>query len=342
MKLLISFLFFIFFSFNLKAQIGGENVYEFLNLTTSSRQVALGGEVLTLLDDVNQPIWNPSTINSNLDNHLSVNYSSYLAGINIGSVSYAREISRRFGTIQSNISYLNYGSFIEADEQGNETGTFNASDIAVSLGYSYNIPYTNFFLGANIKFINSNISNFSSFGIASDFGILYYSPYKPFSVTLVVRNFGTQIKSFNGQNERLPFSVALGGSYQLEYVPLKWYGTITNLQEWNISIENPSNQTTDLEGNVTNENIGFFDNALRHFVIGAELFPESLINLRVGYNFRRAAELKLQNARTFSGISVGFGIKMNRFKFNYAYSKYHSASNASTFSLEIDLNSDRR
>jgi len=31
---------------------------------------------------------------------------------------------------------------------------------------------------------------------------------------------------------------------------------------------------------------------------------------------------------------------MNKLKFNYAYSKFHSASNASTFSLEIDL--DRR
>ena len=57
----------------------------------------------------------------------------------------------------------------------------------------------------------------------------------------------------------------------------------------------------------------------------------------MGYNFRRAAELKLQNVRTFGGISFGFGIQMNRLKFNYAYSKFHSASNASTFSLEIDL-----
>ena len=30
-------------------------------------------------------------------------------------------------------------------------------------------------------------------------------------------------------------------------------------------------------------------------------------------------------------------IKMNKLKFNYAYSRYHSAANASTFSLQIDL-----
>ncbi|MEN8827859.1 MAG: penicillin-binding protein, partial [Flavobacteriales bacterium] len=62
--------------------------------------------------------------------------------------------------------------------------------------------------------------------------------------------------------------------------------------------------------------------------------------IRAGYNFKRARELALQNVRTFSGVSLGFGVKMNKFKFNYAYSKFHAAANASTFSLLINL--DRR
>lgn len=342
MRLILFFLFiFLFSPFFVKAQIGGENVYQFLNLPTSARQIALGGEVLTLMDDINQPIWNPAVLNIDLDRKLSVNYSSYLGGINIGSVSYARELSRRFGMIHGSIKYLDYGTLIEADEQGIETGTFKSNDIAISIGYSYNFPKSNFYFGANLKFINSNISSYSSNGVATDLSLLYYNYYKPFSFTLVVRNLGTQISTFNGVKENLPLKISFGGSYQLEYVPLKWYATIDNLQKWDVSFSNPSNQTTDLEGNVTKENIGFIGNSLRHFVIGAELFPKSLINVRLGYNFRRAAELKLQNARTFSGISFGFGIKMNRFKFNYAYSKFHAASNASTFSLEIDLDNGR-
>lgn len=336
----IFFSVFLFSICSLKAQVGGEVVYQFLNLSTSARQIALGGEVLTLLDDVNQPIWNPSVINEDIDNKISVNYTSYLAGINIGSLSYAKFVSRRFGTIHGSIKYIDYGSLIGADELGNEIGNFNASDIAISVGYAINIPHTNFFIGSNLRVINSSISNFSSTGVSTDLAILYNSPYKPFVITLVARNIGTQIKTFNGEKESLPFNLALGGSYKLEHVPLKWYGTIDNLQTWNISVPNPSDQTTDLEGNVTNENVGFIGNAIRHFVIGAELFPESALNIRLGYNFRRSAELKLQNVRTFSGFSYGFGIKMNKLKFNYAYSKFHSAANASTFSLLIDL--DRR
>lgn len=323
------------------SQVGGESVFQFLNLTSSSRQVALGGEVLTLMDDVNQPIWNPSVINPELDRQLSVNYTSYLADINIGSASYAHVISRRFGTIHGSIKYLNYGTLIEADEDGNETGTFKANDIAVSVGYAFNLPWTNVYMGFNAKLINSTISNFTSNGVATDVAILYYSPYKAYSFTIVARNMGAQIQSFDGTNERLPFKVAIGGSYKLKYVPLKWHVTLDNLQQWNVAVPNPSNQTSDLEGNVTEEKISFFTNAIRHIVVGAELFPDSAINLRAGYNFRRASELKLQNARSFSGISFGFGIRMNKFRFNYAFSKFHAATSSSTFSLQFDLDKRR-
>ena len=191
-------------------QVGGESVYQFLNLSTSARQVALGGEVLTLVDDINQPIWNPAVISEEIDNKFSANYSSYLAGINVGSVSYAKTISRRFGTIHGSIKYLDYGTLIGADEEGNETGNFGASDIAISVGYAFNLPWTNLYLGTNIKLINSNISNFTSTGIAADIALFYNSPYKTFNVTLVARNVGTQIKSYNGVIEKLPFKYTPG------------------------------------------------------------------------------------------------------------------------------------
>lgn len=319
----------------------GETVYNFLNTSTSARQVALGGKVLTFIDNVNQPIFNPATINLDIDRKLSANYTSYLAGISMGSLSYAHRFNRSTNPFHFNATYINYGTFIEANENGNETGTFNASDIAISVGYSYNIPQSNFYIGANLKYINANIANYSSSGIAGDIAVIYYSKNIPYIITIVARNIGTQITTFNSTKEHLPFEVAIGGSYRLENVPLRWYATIDNLQKWQVGFANPSNSVTDLEGNTTQENISFLDNAFRHFIVGAELFPESAINLRIGYNFRRGKELQLQNIRSFGGLSFGFGLKMNKIKLNYAYSKFHSASNVSSFSLEIDLNRNR-
>jgi hypothetical protein len=51
------------------AQVGGESTYQFLNLVSSPRQAALGGKVLTNVDfDVTQALYNPATINVEMDN----------------------------------------------------------------------------------------------------------------------------------------------------------------------------------------------------------------------------------------------------------------------------------
>jgi len=320
------------------SQTGGESLFNFLNLSSSARQTALGGNVLTILDNVNQPIWNPSTINNSMDNNLAVNYVNYLSDVTITSVAFAHMIDRQIGTFHTSISYLNYGKFIGADEMGVETGTFRAYDFMLSFGYSYNILNSDFHVGANVKVINSVIDNYSSFGIGGDFALLYSNEYTPYVFTVVVRNLGYQLTVYDSDREKLPLQVNLGASYKLENVPLTWYFTIDNLQQWQLAYSNPSNQTVDLNGNITQEKISFFDNAIRHFSVGAELFSKGAFNLRFGYNFRRAKELKFVDQRSFAGFTAGFGLKMNKFKLNYSFSKYHPASNSSTFSLLINLN----
>ena len=335
MKIVIRLVFLM--SFVSYSQVGGESVFNFLNVSTSARQAALGGKVITLLDDVNQALWNPSTINLEMDNQLGVNYLNFLTDINYASVSFAHMINRNFGTLHGGIIYANYGEFIEADENGVETGTFKAYDLALSVGYAFQILDTDFYAGANLKVINSVIHNYSSFGLATDLGLTYTNEYVPYVFSLAIRNLGTQITTFDGTQEKMPLEILFGTSYRLENVPIKLYLTLDNLQKWNVAKPNPSNSETDLNGNVTTEDIGFLNNTMRHFVIGAELFPSSAFNIRVGYNFRRAKELQLNDIRTFAGFSAGFGLKMRRIKLNYAFTKYHPAENSSTFSLIIDM-----
>ena len=72
-------------------------------------------------------------------------------------------------------------------------------------------------------------------------------------------------------------------------------------------------------------------------VLGAELFPKKGFNLRLGYNFRRGEELRILEQRNFSGISLGFGLKIKKIKFNYSYSRYTLAGNTSLFGLTINF-----
>lgn len=325
------------FSLSISAQIGGEEVYTFLNMPTSARQAALGGSTLTLLDEVNQPQWNPAVITPEIDNKLALNYINYLGDINYFSGHYAHMFNRHFGSLYGNLTYLNYGKFIAADEEGVETGTFKAYDMALTIGYAYQVPRTDFYVGANAKVIHSVIEKYNSMGIAGDFGIMYHDVHSPYTFAVAVRNIGTQLVAYDNTLEKLPLRISAGWSYRLEHVPLKVYTTFDNLQQWKLAHSNPSDATTDLEGNVVENEPGFLNNAIRHVVIGAELFPESGFNLRLGYNFQRAQELKIQGVRTFAGLSAGFGLQVRKFKLNYAFNKYHPATDSHTFSLGIDL-----
>ncbi len=320
------------------AQIGGESTYQFLNLVSSPRQAALGGKVITFYDyDVTQALFNPASINVEMDSQLALNYSSYLGGIGYGTAAYAYTVDRRTQTFHGGVTYINYGNFDGYDEAGNSTGSFSGSEAAVSLGYAFNIPWTDIYLGTNIKFITSKLEQYSSFGMALDVGAIYINDKIGFQAAISVRNLGTQITTYAGRNEPLPLEIDFGMSQQLENVPIRWHLTIENIQTWNIAEPNPARVVTDLNGNQTDEKISFFNNTFRHLVIGAELFPEKGFNIRLGYNFRRAEELKILEQRNFSGLSFGVGLKMNKIRFSYSHARYSSASNTSFFGLNIDL-----
>ncbi|MDA9126132.1 type IX secretion system protein PorQ [Flavobacteriaceae bacterium] len=338
MKILVSLFVVLSCSNALHAQLGGESTYQFLNLISSPRQAALGGKVLTNVDyDVTQALYNPATINADMDNQLAINYSSYLGDIRYGTAAYAYTWDRRTQTFHLGMTYVNYGSFDGYDENGISTGTFSGSEAAFSAGYATQIGYSDFYVGANLKLISSKLEQYNSLGIATDIGFIYINEYLNFNAAFVIRNFGTQLTTYAGTKESLPFEVDLGFSQKLENVPLRWHVTFENLQQWPIASVNPARGTTDLNGTQTPEEVGFFSNVLRHTIVGAELFPDRGFNIRLGYSFRRAAELKILEQRNFSGLSFGVGLKFNKFRFSYTHARYSSAANTSFLGLQINL-----
>ncbi|HLO72502.1 MAG TPA: type IX secretion system protein PorQ [Flavobacterium sp.] len=330
--------FLILLSTNVFSQIGGKYVYQFLNLAQSPRQAALGGKTVTVVDyDVNQAFYNPATINQKMHNRLSANYGSYYGEVSYGTAAYAYTYDRHLQTFHAGISYINYGTFEGRDEVGNLTSDFTGSEAALSLGYAYNLPWTDMYIGANAKLISSTLESYNSWGAAVDLGFLYVDYDNDINYGLTVRNVGFQIKPYADTREKLPLSIDAGISQLMENVPIRWHMTFENLQQWNIAFSNPNRAEGNLDGGSTEEKVSFFNNALRHVIVGAELFPEKGFNIRLGYNFRRSEELRILEQRSFSGISAGFGIRFGKVKFDYSYSRYTVAANTSLFGLIIDL-----
>ena len=335
-------LFWLFFVWGITApvfaQLGGNATYQFLNLMSSPRQAALGGKIITNVDyDVTQGLYNPATINLEMDNQLALNYANYLGDISYGTAAYAYTIDRRVQTFHAGITYVNYGSFDGYDENGNSTGTFTGNETALSFGYAFQIGFSDFYAGANIKLISSKLEQYSSLGGALDFGLIYINEYLEFNGALAIRNLGTQFTTYAGLNEPLPFEIDLGFSQKLENVPIRWHLTFENLQQWPIAAANPSRVTTDLNGNQTQEEIGFLGQLIRHTLVGAELFPDKGFNIRLGYSFRRAEELRILEQRNFSGLSFGIGIKFNKLRISYTHARYSSASNTSFLGVQLGL-----
>ena len=124
-------------------QVGGRSTYQFLNLVNSPRQAALGGKVITNYDyDPTQALFNPASINWEMDNQLSINYMNYLGDVNYGSAAYAYLWDRRTQVLHAGVTYINYGSFDGYDEQGNPTNTFSGGEFALSMGHASFFVYS--------------------------------------------------------------------------------------------------------------------------------------------------------------------------------------------------------
>lgn len=319
-------------------QLGGRATYQFLNLMSSPRQAALGGKIITNYDyDPDSALYNPANINYRMDNQLAVNYVNYLADINYGTASYAYLWDRHKQVFHAGVIYVDYGTFDGRDENGNDIGDFSGSEVALSLGYALNIPNTDFHIGANAKFISSTLADYSSLGGALDIGVTYNYEDWDLNAAVVARNIGTQFTPYVDTFEKLPLEIDAGISQIVPNVPIRWHLTFENLQLWDIAFENEARGVTDLDGNVTKDEIGILDNVIRHTIVGVELFPKGGFNLRLGYNFRRSEELRIVDQRSFAGLSAGFGVKFNKVRFNYAYARYNSAAASSFFGIGIDL-----
>ena len=79
---------------------------------------------------------------------------------------------------------------------------------------------------------------------------------------------------------------------------------------------------------------------MRHLVFGFEILPSENFIIRAGYNYQRRQELKFNERASMVGLSAGFGLKIKRFRLDYAISQYHLAGSSNLFSLAININNN--
>lgn len=280
--------------------------YNFLRLPVSAHAAALGGDNITIIEDDPALMFsNPALASSVSDKTIGLSYMNYMSGANYMGASYTKALGEK-GTIAGGVQYMNYGKMKEYDQNNTQIGTFNASEIAIEGIFSYELAH-NLVGGITAKFINSYIGNYSSMAVGVDLGLNWFEPDYQWSVSMVAKNLGGQIKAYEENYGKMPIDVQVGVSKTFAALPVRLSATLVDLTHYDYRFIN-------------------------HLNLGADILLSDNIWVGGGYNFRRADEMTIGSNEDSSahgaGFSVGGGINLERFKLNLAYGKYHAASSS--------------
>jgi len=280
--------------------------YNFLRLPVSAHAAALGGDNVTMIEDDEALIFNnPALLSSVSDKTLHLGYMNF-SGMNAASAAFNKIVLDR-ASVALSAQYVNYGNMKEVDEYNVQTGEFSAKDLAIGAYFSYMLT-DRLAGGITAKFITSYIGDYNSIAMGVDLGLNYYDPQREWSISLVAKNLGGQLKAYDDEFEKMPIDVQLGVSKRFVRTPFRLHMTLVDLNHWNYTF-------------------------LNHVVAGLDVLLSESIWIGAGYNFRRADEMTTnrdtdEESSHGAGLSFGAGLNLERFHLNLAYGKYHVSSSA--------------
>ncbi|WP_242927721.1 type IX secretion system protein PorQ [Pontibacter vulgaris] len=324
------------FSLTTQAQVGGQQAFSFLRLPTNAKLAALGSiNVSAGGHDVNMVAANPALLNPEMDRQLSLSYAGYLADIKQSNVAYGFN-HRKYGRWAAGINYTNYGEFVQRDATGATEGTFTANDYTLNLSHARQSDA--FTIGATAKVAVSSMAGNKALGLLADVGGGFKHPEHDFSVGLVFKNVGYQVKAFDGAaRQPMPFDAQLGASFKPEHMPVRLSLTAHHLHQFDIVYLDPNEKgQLDENGNEIKEEKTFGDKLARHFVIGTEFIFSKNFQMRAGYNHLRSKELKLESGSGGAGFSAGLMLRVRAFELNYGSAFYHPSGASHYITISTD------
>jgi len=331
--------FMILLPFSAMPQTGGNNTFEFLNLAAPARIAALGGNLISVIDnDLNLAFQNPAVLNEQMNKTVTFNYVPYLASVKFGYAAYGFNVPKA-GMLSAGIHYVDYGDFDWTDDTGNKLGTFSAAEYSFNLSWAKKL-FEGIQTGVTLKTIYSKLESYTSTGVAADLGLHYQSPSGHFSAGGVIRNAGRQLKSYtDGNREPLPVEIQAGVSYLLPKAPFRLSMTVHNLEKWNLGYINPNEQgkVDLLTGDTSVLKISLFEKITRHLTPSVEVLITKNFNLRLAYNLMRRRDLLYESHRSMAGLSFGIGFRVSKFVLSYGLASYNSAGSSSHFSISTNL-----
>jgi len=281
-------------------------LFQGLNFPVNSRSWGMGAATSSVNNDGSGMQFNPATI-SMTANCWQINYTSFVADIS-SSTGYVTASAPFGGNIAVMSHLLNYGSFTERDDKGNETGDYSANDFDLTIAYGRKMT-RRFSLGVSSTCARSVIGSVSADALLSSFGVMYFDRESTLSIGAGYHHFGAVLSGFNDPKEKPPATIVFGISKKLAHLPMI------------ISVDVYRTNKEKVVGKVGGE-----------FVFGDRYF------LRWGTSTRR---FDLQGRQTFTNFlaasSVGAGMIWRTFRFDLAVVSLGDAGTISSLSISQQL-----
>ena len=291
-----------------------------LQLEPSARSAAMAGSTVALSDGNSGILFsNPALISPRIDGRLEFSYLNHVSDINAGWISYGKDMDS-LGTFAIGLRYLSFGQFDERNERGEKTGTFGASDVALTLGASR--PWrSSVRYGASIEIMRSSLASEAASAIGIEAGAVFSDSTRRQSFGISVHHLGVVLSSIGNRTDALPSDLRIGFTKRLAHLPLLLSVTAYRLHK--------------LDGGP--DGSGGLSKILYHLRLAGEFQFSESFQVRFGYDHRRHDALKVKSRLDMAGLSMGIGIVVSRIGFDYAFNSWSSLGGLHRFTIVSNL-----
>jgi hypothetical protein len=268
-------------------------------LGASARTDALGGAFTGIADDPSALFFNSAGLSGLQDARISLNHNSYLAGTFEETLLVGLPAGD-LGGFATAIQYVFWGSLDQRDSFGVDQGTYDDSDISLSLGWGKSLS-KNFSIGAAVYGTQQKIVD-SLYGSLSGQAGLLWIPWTDFRAGLVYSGFGTPV---SGQS--------LASDLK---------GGVSNLFHWGS------------DKSFLMALSGYYEpNGVSQLQGGIEAGYQKNYFLRVGYQL----PLSDNQISGFTSFTAGAGVRIESITLDYAFVPYGDLGTSNRVSLAYDF-----
>lgn len=320
--------------------LGTPKIFDYIHTPASARSNALSSSVIAIQDeDILQAFSNPALLNIKQNREVGLSHSFVFAGIQNGAVNFGMHLDSLNVSVHGGVQYIDYGTFDQTDQFGNVNGEFGASEIALVLGASKKVA-ERITLGVNTRFMTASYETYGASALGLDAGLLYSNPDNTFAIGAVLKNFAVTLSNFTGVKEKPRHDVQIGITKRLAHLPFRINVTLHQLQQWNLTYDDPNDIQTDFLGDIEEDSELSIrlHNIMSHILLGGEFMfgASDQFRMRVGYNHLRNRQLSVGTFRNLTGFSLGLGFNIKRFKLDYGVAHYHSQGASNQISIRFN------